>query len=78
MQRLSPSSGDIPGYLRDVRHESAAGWSAMTERTVTAVSLVALVIVLASIGVARNNVPALTLAAAGMTGMFAWLQAPKA
>lgn len=50
----------------------------MTERTVTAVSWVALVIVLALIGVARNSVPALTLAAAGMTGMFAWLQSPKA
>jgi len=49
----------------------------MTERTVTAVSLVALVIALALIGVVRNSVSALSMASGAMVGMFAWLQVPK-
>jgi hypothetical protein len=48
----------------------------MTERTLTTVALVALVVSLAAIGVLTVNTPVLTMAAGALTGLFAWIQAP--
>jgi hypothetical protein len=50
----------------------------LTERTLTTIALATLVVGLSILGALTGNVTVLTMAAGSLTGLFAWLQSPKA